>query len=132
MNRAYGQEIDPLKFASLLWPQVRFYNKQVEVIHSVLRNRRTFVPAGNQLGKDFVSAFIALWFFLTRHPCRIVTTSAREEHLRILWGEIGWFISNCKCPLDVKRGGPLLVNHQNIRKSINGQVCGISFLSGMV
>lgn len=44
-------KVDPLRFCSFLWPHVRFYPKQEEVIYSVAEDsHRTFVPAGNQLG----------------------------------------------------------------------------------
>jgi hypothetical protein len=42
--------IDPFKFGKLLWPQARLYDKQMEVVHSVERNRETYVVAGNKLG----------------------------------------------------------------------------------
>ena len=59
---------EPILFFRLLWPEVRFYDKQIEIIESVRDNDETFVPAGNMLGKDYVAAAVALWFFLTRHP----------------------------------------------------------------
>src|SRR5437879_4923464 len=73
---------DPLFFAKLLWPDVKFYNKQREVIYSVRDNFETVVVAGHMLGKDFVTGFIVLWFFLTRHPCRIITTSVDYSQLQ--------------------------------------------------
>lgn len=79
--------IHPLALADKLWPDVEFYDKQEEVIKAVLYSYETFVPAGNMLGKDFVTGFLVLWFFLTRHPCRIVTTSADHSQLEaVLWG----------------------------------------------
>jgi hypothetical protein len=69
------------------------------------------------LGKDFVSAFIVLWFFISRHPCRVVTTSADFSQLNaVLWGEIKRFIQEARYPLDYAKGGPLLVNQLFIRK----------------
>jgi hypothetical protein len=82
--------------------------------------------------KDFVAAFICLWFFLTRHPCRIVTTSAKDDHLRVLWGEIGNFIQTARFPLTTDRGGPLVVTHHEIRKVVRGELCKLSYLRGMV
>ncbi len=43
-------ELDPIKFANLMWPNVRFYNKQKEIIYSVRDNDETVVVAGNMLG----------------------------------------------------------------------------------
>lgn len=127
-----GKVADPIKMGKLLWPHVVFYRQQREIIYSVMYDDETYVPAGNKLGKDFVAGFVALWFFLTRHPCRVVTTSAKDDHLRVLWGEIGRFVQTCKYKLDAKYGGPLLVNHQDIRKVVNGEKCPISYMTGLV
>ncbi len=124
--------IDPLKFKDLLWPDVTFYNKQREAIYSVRDNLETTVIAGNMLGKDYVAGFIIIWFFLTRHPCRIVTTSAKEDHLRVLWGEIGDFIQSSKYPLEAERGGSLIINQREIKKIVNGVECRKSYIIGKV
>ncbi len=125
--------IDPMEFAAKLWPDVTFYDKQDEICSSVRDNDETYVPAGNMLGKDFVAAFIILWFFLTRRPCRIVTTSAKEDHLRVLWGEMSRFIQTCKYPLDSAKGGPLVVNQREIKYIRNdGSPCPLSYVKGMV
>lgn len=117
----------------MLWPDVYFYDKQREVIDSVVNNTETYVPAGNKLGKDFISAFIVLYTFLTRRPCRIVMTSAKDDHLDVLWGEIKRFISRSKFPLDAERGGPLWINARHIRKvKSDGSLCGISYVTSMV
>lgn len=124
--------IDPLKFKKLLWPDVQFYKQQEEIIYSVVYNDETVVVAGNKLGKDFVAAFIVLWFFITHHPVRVITTSVKADHLRVLWGEIGEFIRKAKFPLTDERGGPLVCNHYDIRKIVKGERCPISYLRGMV
>ena len=126
---------DPLRFAKFLWPNVNFYKQQRDIIYSVRDNDETFVPAGNMLGKDFVSAFIALWFFLTRHPCRVITTSADYSQLEsVLWGEIRRFLQTAKFPLSHEQGGPLIVNHLHIRKLVlaKGKACGLSYILGRV
>jgi hypothetical protein len=116
-NSPTPQAGDPLRFGKLCWPKVDFYDKQEEVIYSVDENDETFVPAGNMLGKDFVAGFIALRFFLTRTPVRVVTTSADYSQLEsVLWGEVRRFIETSRYPLDYERGGPLLINHLHIRK----------------
>lgn len=112
--------IDPIALQRLYWPDVRFFTKQIEVLYSVEENDETIVVAGNKLGKDYVTAFICLNLFLrciiTGQTCRIVTTSVAEHHLTVLWGEIGRFITTCKEPLLAKDGGPLIVNHMEIRR----------------
>lgn len=123
---------DPLQFQADYWPDVRFFNKQIEIIESVRDNDETVVVAAHQLGKDYTAAFIILWYFLTRHPVRIVTTSVRDDHTRILFGEIGRFVETCAVPLSHKKGGPLVLNYHEIKKMVNGQVCPISYLIGTV
>jgi hypothetical protein len=128
-----GRTLEPMKLKELLWPHVRFYKEQKEIIYSVVENDETFVPAAHMMGKDFVSAFIVLWFFLSRHPVRVVTTSADYSQLEsVLWGEMRRFIQEAKHPLEYEKGGPLVVNHLHIRKMVNNQVDGLSYLIGRV
>lgn len=129
---------DPVVFAKTFWPQYDFYDKQQEIMRSVEENDETFVPAGNMLGKDFIGGQIALSFFLRHEEARVITTSVKDDHLRVLWGEIGRFIQTCRVPLQFEKGGPLIVNHRDIRKVVQNRrtgkvdVCKISYLRGMV
>lgn len=124
---------DPLAFVYDHWPDVRLYDKQEEIILSVRDNDETVVVAGHQLGKDFISAAVAIWFFTTHHPVRIVTTSVKDDHLRVFFGELGRFLTTAEIPLTRDRGGPLIVNHRDIKKvGSDGNVCPISYLRGMV
>jgi hypothetical protein len=131
MSRVDYSVVDPVEFARVLWPDVHFYDKQREVLYSVHETDETFVVAGNMLGKDFVAAYAALWFFLSRHPCRVITTSVDHTQLEgVLWGEIRRFIQTSVHPLTSDHGGPLLVNHLHLRKIVAGKVCGLSYLMG--
>lgn len=103
------------------------------MIKSVWESKLTVVPAGHRLGKDFVSGFIIPAFFLTRHPCRIVTTSVDHSQLsHVLWGEMRRFLQTSRIPLDYERGGPLILNHMHIRKVVGGEACGLSYVIGRV
>lgn len=130
--------LSPYVIKKIYWPDVYFYRKQRYVIDAVFDETseasadEVVVPGANEAGKDFVLGFICNTFFITRHPCRVVTTSAGEDHLAVLWGEIGRFIDKAKHPLNVKQGGPLLVNDLHIRKLVDGKVCRISYIKGMV
>lgn len=136
--------VDPFPVLETLWPEVTFFREQKEIIRSVYENDETFVVAANQVGKDFTAAAIALWFFLCHHPVRIVATSVKDDHLRVLFGEIENFISTSKYPLVAKKkrdemvgfsiisGGPLMVLHRDIRKFVDKKLCRISYLRGMV
>ena len=127
--------LDPSKLAKLFWPDVVFYDKQVDIIYSMVDNDETFVPAGNMLGKDFVAGFVVLWIFISAlklgQTCRVVTTSVKDDHLRVLWGEISRFIKDAKYPLVDKDGGPFIFNHRDIRRASEG-IQGYSYLRGMV
>jgi hypothetical protein len=124
--------IDPILFLKEFWPNVILYDKQIEILYSIQDNKETIVPAAHQLGKDFIAAYAVLWFFLTRNPVRIITTSVKDDHLRVLWGEVGRFIDTCKYPLRHTEGGPLIVNHREIKKVVKGTVDKISYMLGMV
>jgi hypothetical protein len=124
----WERSAEPLALAEALWPHVRFFGKQVEIIESVRDNDETFVVAANQVGKDFVGGFIAVWAFLCHPVARVITTSVKDDHLRVLWSEISRFIQASVVPLEAHRGGPLVVNHRDIRKA----GCPVSYLRGMV
>lgn len=146
-----------LALGRMYWPETEFYDRQKEVIHSLVENDETVVVAGNQLGKDFIAGFIAVTFFLSpwtffppsyvqyvesrrgnspmhvAHMRRIVTTSVRDDHLDVLWAEIGRFLSTSKIPLMETRGGPLVINHHEIRLREDKEVKNPgSYLLGMV
>lgn len=129
---------DPIKLAQVCWPSVTFYREQRQIIYSVEENDETYVVAGNMLGKDFITGYICLRAFLVNTVARIVTTSVKDDHLRVLWGEIGRFITTCRFPLvynkSVKNPGPLRINHRDITKvdQKTGEVDRISYLRGMV
>src|SRR5208283_3041004 len=92
------------------------------------------VPAANKCGKDFVAGFLAVYFFLTRSPCRIITTSAKDDHLRVLWGEIDRFLNTSKYPLKLQKGMQtgLICNQREIRRVVHGEIEAISYVRGMV
>lgn len=124
---------DPLALAALLWPHVTLYDRQREIVRSVWEDDTTVVPAGHMLGKDFVAGFITLAFFLTRGPCRIVTTSVDQAQLEgVLWGEIRRFVQTSAVPLEAAQGGPLVCNHLHLRKLSGGKLCPISYCVGRV
>jgi hypothetical protein len=129
MNQAGA---DPIGVIQELWPHIKLYDKQKETVYSVWDNRETVVPAGNMLGKDFIAGYIVVVFFLTRYPCRIVTTSTKDLHLNVLWGEINRAIQSSRFPLQSTKGGPLLVNHHEIRRIRGGERSPLCYVLGMV
>lgn len=142
---------DPVAFCKVMWPNEHLYDKQREVMESVRDNDETHCVGCNMSGKDFAAGKIALWFFLTRTPCRVVTTSVDGTQLEgVLWGEIRNAIQTAAVSMDSTKGGPLLINHLHLRKMLRGngyvnmtradkksavhgpQVCGISYCIGRV
>lgn len=120
---------DPVQFVRLCWPDLRLYDKQEEIMYSVRDNDETFVPAGNMLGKDFIAALITLWFFLSRSPAIVITSSSGQTQLKaVLWGEMSRFIATSRFPL------PLLVNDLWLRQlDRNGaMVPGKCYVRGIV
>lgn len=119
---------DPVKLFKLLWPHLRLYDKQREILYSVWENTETVVPAGHKLGKDFISGAATILFFVSRgyHPCRIVTTSVQGHQLNeVLWGEIRWLIKESQYQL------PIQYNHMHVRKRLpDGDLCGKSYVVG--
>ena len=112
---------------------MKLYKEQREIVQSCVYNDETIVVAGNMLGKDYIAGLIVLSFFLTRHPCRVITTSVDHTQLEsVLWGEMRRQIADARFPLEVERGGPLMVNHMHIRKVVGGRECGLSYIRGRV
>lgn len=138
---------DPVKFAKFFWPDITFYNKQREILYAMRESDETIVVAGNMLGKDFVAGYLVISFFLypklympevdLKCECcggmqtRVVTTSVKDDHLRILWGEMGKFVRACNWPMQHFNGGPLVCNFRDIYKVVKGQQCRMSYVKGM-
>lgn len=125
--------LDPVKFVRTFWPDIVLYREQEDILYSLRDNDETYVPAGNMLGKDFITGLAVLWFFVSRHPVRVVTTSADHSQLEaVLWGEIRRFLRTATIPLDAHKGGVVIANHLHLRKQVNGKVCGLSYCIGRV
>ncbi|QDU44563.1 Terminase-like family protein [Symmachiella dynata] len=96
---------DPMQFIALCWPEMRLYDKQEDVLRSVVDNGETFVHAANKTGKSRIAAITAIWFFCSRTPARVIFTSSSERQLRnILWKDIKHLIATSarKLPLEIK------------------------------
>jgi len=119
---------DPLRFRKLFWEDSVLADYQVEILESLLVNKITVVPAANKLGKDHIAGFAALWFFCSRTPARVITTSVDGSQLEgVLWGEIRNFLQTAKYKL------PVQVNHLQLRQKLpDGSLVGNSELIGRV
>lgn len=129
---------DPMKLIRVLWPHIKLWSREEELIYSMWHNRYTVCVAGNMLGKDFTAALGVLTFFLTRPQCRVLTTSVDGTQLEsVLWGEIRNLLNTSKIPLEHTKGGPLVANHLHLRKlhtsgPMKGQEDGLSYVRGRV
>jgi len=128
------QKRDPLEVIADLWPSVKLYDKQEEIIKSVYANDETYVVSANMMGKDFIAAYLILVYFLQNKICRIVTTSVSGDHVDVLWSEINKAIHTCRSPMDYRQGGPLIINNRKIRKRCveTGVICDTSIIRGIV
>lgn len=119
---------DPVKFISLCWPDIRIYDKQAEILYSLRDNDETIVPAANQMGKDFITALAVIWFFCSRSPAKVITSSSSYTQLSsVLWGEIRRFRTTSKIPL------PIHDNDLHLRQlNVSGEMEARSYVKGIV
>lgn len=113
----YPEDLFLLK--EVLWPDVHFYDKEVEIIESAVTDMETYVASCNKAGKDFTMGFLGPACFLVclykGITCRILNTSVAEHHLKVVWGESSRFLTTAKQPL-LYPHGPLVMNYQEIRR----------------
>lgn len=122
---------DPLRFFRLCWPDIHLYDKQEEILRSVVENNQTIVPAGNELGKDFIAARIAIWFFASRKPCKVVAHSVDQSQLRdVLWGEIKQAIHTSEIKFPFKISGDIALGIRRLQP--DGSEDPQSYLIGRV
>ena len=94
---------DPLKFVAAVWPDIRLYKQQAEVLESLRYNYETTVHAANEVGKDFTASIGVVWWYCSRRPARVVTSSSGETQLKsILWTEIRERISTARIDLGLQ------------------------------
>ena len=94
---------DVLRFVKLCWPDMRLSGQQQQVLMSVVENVETFVHAANKTGKTRIAALIAVWFFFSRTPARVIVSSSSESQLRnVLWSEIMHLVETSRYPLPFK------------------------------
>lgn len=130
---------DVLLVQAHFWPGMQLYDKELEIVDATLTCRETVVRAGNGLGKDFTSAFLALSSFIAAAwkglTARIVTTSVKQDHIGVMWGEIGDLIAKAARPINEVAGGDFIVNDMLIRRRSERALQGTNaknYLVGLV
>jgi len=94
----------PEAFFAAVWPGCSYWEKQREILLSVRDNYSTVVHSCVESGKDWIAARLVLWFFSTRHPCRVICTSSSVGQLRrVLWGEIDRAFRDTAIPLGIDK-----------------------------
>lgn len=119
--------LDPIKFTKACWPNITLYDKQAEVLKSLAENYETTVHAANEVGKDFTASLAVVWWFASRSPARVITSSSGETQLKsILWTEIKERIASSRIPFgwDVKT--------LRIERELNGVRDELSYVMGQV
>lgn len=121
---------DPVAFQVACWPQIRLYDKQRDVLESVRDNVTTLVHAANEVGKDFIASIVAVWFFASRSPCRVVTSSSGETQLKsILWSEIRERVNTSRLDLGFQMGS---LQIKRVVDRQTGQTEDLSYVIGHV
>lgn len=75
---------------------------------------RVKVNSGHSLGKSFLAAVLALWWYYTRDPGVVVTTAPTQHHVTtVLWAEIRLLLARAKVPPPgtLSPRAPLLYHH---------------------
>lgn len=92
---------DPSLFNDAILGRSPYWGKQNEICDSVARYRDTLVASGNAVGKSYVAAGVALWWYYTRPRSLVVTTAASQTLLgTVLWKEMRRAKSRSIIPLD--------------------------------
>jgi hypothetical protein len=88
---------DPVKFVEIFF-KVKPTPQQQTFMMSFAENKRTAVKSGHGVGKSAGTAWLIIWYLLTRPQARIpVTAPTMHQLMDILWAEIGTWI--LKSPL---------------------------------
>ena len=97
---------DPVLFADRILG-VELAPKQVEILLAICDNKRVAVRGGRKVGKDFVVAIAALWWFCSFVDARVVITATTAHQVdEVLWLEIRKLWSRSGRCLACKRAAP--------------------------
>src|SRR5690348_9189123 len=87
---------DPVLFAERIFG-AQLWEKQIEILRSIQKNRRTAVRACHSSGKTFVMAIAALWWLARYADGIVLTTSSTFRQVKTqLWPEIHRLIGQAK------------------------------------
>lgn len=94
---------------------------QIDVLHAIVNNKQVSIKACHSLGKTFIMARVALWFFSCFRNSIVITTAPTYKQVeKLLWGELRDAYKNAKMAL----GGKLL--NTQLKKSDKWYCMGFS------
>ncbi|KKM92810.1 hypothetical protein LCGC14_1214850, partial [marine sediment metagenome] len=87
---------DPLYFHDEILKGPTLWDKQKEIMESVVTHKKTTVRAGHAVGKTFTIARVGLWWISSEEDSILITTAPSGRQVKtLLWGEMrkGYFDS---------------------------------------
>lgn len=76
------------------------YDAQIEIAEAVRDHKRVAVSSGHKVGKSYVAAWLALWFYCSFPEARVVMSSTTSRQVdQILWREVRRFHKRATVPI---------------------------------
>ncbi len=76
------------------------YDRQIEIAEAVRDHGRVAVASGHKVGKSYVAAWLALWFYCSFPAARVVMSSTTSRQVdQILWRELRMFHARAREPI---------------------------------
>lgn len=91
-------ERDPVSFVRGVLGAT-LYDRQEEILASLVGARRVVVTSGNQVGKDWLNGQTIAWWMTTRSPAVCVFSGPTQRQVDIVWRECQKAIAGAKFPL---------------------------------
>ncbi len=90
--------VDPGLFARRFLG-VELWDKQVEILRSIRKHRKTVIKSSHGVGKTFVLALAVLWWLARYKDGIVLTTSSTLRQVKTqLWSEIRRLVAGAKVP----------------------------------
>src|SRR5216684_516349 len=99
-QKEYARKVigDPVMYASHILG-AELWDRQVEILRSIQKNRRTAIKACHGVGKTFTLALAALWWLARYKEGIVLTTSPTLRQVKTqLWSEIHRAVGRSKVP----------------------------------
>lgn len=98
-----GIKFDPVLFHDRILCGPGLWEKQKEIMRSVVDNKKTTVKAGQGVGKTFTVSSIGLWWIASEENSILITTAPSGRQVKtLLWGEMRNAYYNSAMPLGGK------------------------------